>query len=94
MRKKSREADQYAEIIALKILQWLANDEDRLLRFMNITGIGFDDIRARAGEAEFLAGVMDFLLAYEPDLLAFTKECEIPPEEVQRARAQLPGFAF
>ncbi len=80
-----------AEIIAIKALSWLADDTDRLERFSNLAGIAAPDILAQAGSAEFLGGVMDFLLSHEDMLLAFCSENDLPPEIAIRCRRELPG---
>ena len=51
-----------AETFALKALSWLAGQDDLLPVFMGASGVGQDDFRERAGDPEFLASVLDFLL--------------------------------
>lgn len=80
-----------AETVALRALGFLAGDEDRLSRFLAMTGIGPEDLKARIGDPAFLGAVLDHLLAYEPDLMTFAEEAEIDPALVGRARAVLPG---
>ena len=80
-----------AEILALKGLAFLANSEGPLDRFMALSGACADDLRERAGEPEFLAAVMDFLMSDENLLMAFCDEASIDPRDVQMARMALPG---
>lgn len=80
-----------AEILALKGLAFLANSDGPLDRFMALSGAGADDLRDRAGEPEFLAAVMDFLMSDEDLLMAFCDEASIDPRDVQMARMALPG---
>ena len=80
-----------AEIIALKGLTFLANSDGPLDRFMTLTGTGPADLRARAGEPEFLAAVMDFLMSDEALLTNFCENAAIDPRELQMARQALPG---
>ena len=47
-----------AEIIALKGLDYLAQDADRLGRFIALTGIGPAQLRAEANTPAVLAGVL------------------------------------
>jgi hypothetical protein len=82
---------QNAEILALKGLVFLANSEGPLDRFMALSGAGADDLRERAGEPEFLAAVMDFLMSDEELLMAFCNETSIDPKDLQIARMALPG---
>ncbi|MBS0273099.1 MAG: DUF3572 domain-containing protein [Proteobacteria bacterium] len=80
-----------AEILALKSLAFLANSGEPLDRFMALSGAGADELRDRAGEPEFLAAVMDFLLSDEALLTAFCDDASIDPREFQMARQALPG---
>ena len=84
---------QSAETLALAALAFILTDDDRLMAFLGATGLGADEIRERAGEADFLAGVMDFLLADEALLLAFTEDQVIAPDLPLRLRRYLPGGA-
>jgi hypothetical protein len=81
-----------AETVALQGLAFVAADEDRMSRFMALTGLGPDDLRERITDPAFLGGVLDHLLGYEPDLLAFAEEAAIDPALIMRARTALPGF--
>ncbi|MGN6514993.1 MAG: DUF3572 domain-containing protein [Rhizomicrobium sp.] len=60
-------------------------------RFMALSGVGPGDLRARAGEPEFLAAVMDFLLSDEVLLTGFCDDASIDPKALQIARQALPG---
>jgi hypothetical protein len=79
------------ETLAIQALGFIATDEDLLRRFLGETGCDPGDIRARAQDPAFLGGVLDFLLAWEPHLLAFARQAEIAPEAVATARRKLPG---
>lgn len=89
MRPKMTPAN--AEILALKGLAFLANSDEPLDRFMALSGAGADELRERAGEPEFLAAVMDFLLSDEQLLTAFCGDASIDPRDLQIARQALPG---
>lgn len=80
-----------AETIALQGLAFLASDADRLSRFLALTGIGPQELRERAGETAFLAGVLDHLLRDETLLLVFATEVAVPPGEVAAAHELLIG---
>ena len=80
-----------AELFAARALGWVAGDSDLLGRFLAMTGAEIGDLRARAGDPEFLGFVMDFLLSDEAMLLACAETLGAPPEMFQRARAGLPG---
>ncbi len=80
-----------AEIIALQALGWLAGNEELLPVFLGATGADGADLRARAGDAEFLASVLDFLLMDDQWVLECTSAIAEPPESLMRARMYLPG---
>ena len=50
-----------------------------------------DDLMKSAGEASFLAGILDYFLQDETLLLAFAGASELAPETIVRARQHLPG---
>ena len=80
-----------AETIALRALAFIAEDEDRIGRFLALTGTGPQDLRARAGDPGFLAGVLDYLVSDEPLLLAFAEQAAIEPESVVSGQQRLSG---
>jgi hypothetical protein len=82
-----------AEALAVQALVWMAGDADLIGRFLAMTGAGPADLRARAGEPEFLGFVLDFLLSDEAALIAFAAAEQIRPDLPMRARAALPGGA-
>ena len=83
--------DSGPEAVAVAALSWIASNEDMLNRFLGLTGISAGQIRQAAAEPGFLAGVLDFLLAHEPSLMAFCNETETDPDVVQQAREILLG---
>lgn len=82
---------QAAEILAINALGFLASDSERLGRFLAVSGIGPDALRDGASSPQFLAGVMDYLLADESLLFLFTESQGIRADEPQKARRALPG---
>lgn len=78
-----------AAAVALKGLAWLAGDADRLGRFLALTGIGPARLRAEANEPATLAAVLDHLMGFEADLLAFCAEAGLDPALPAQARAVL-----
>ena len=75
-----------AESLAVQALGFLAGDPERLARFLALTGIGPDRIRAAAASPGFLAGVLDHVASEDALVTAFAAEAGIKPEEVERAR--------
>jgi hypothetical protein len=83
-----------AEDLAIAALGFIAAEPERLGRFLALTGIGPDSLRAAARELQFLAGVLDHIAADEELLLAFAAESDVDPEAVMRAREVLAGSSW
>jgi hypothetical protein len=75
--------------IALAALAATLGCERRAQRFIDLTGIGTDELRARAAEAVLLAALLRFLEAHEPDLLDVARAVGVEPFELVEARAKL-----
>ena len=84
-------AAETAHLLAIEGLTFIVNDQEVLDRFMNLSGLVPDDFRAAAGESEFLAGVLSFLMDHEAVLLAFAATAGIPPQQVASAHLALSG---
>ena len=78
-----------AEALAGQALAFLAEEPERLGRFLSLAGIDGGDIRKAAAEPGFLAAVMEHLMADEPLLLAFAANQGVKPEVVVRAAHKL-----
>jgi len=80
---------------AIAVLGWLANEPDMFGRFLARTGVEPAQVRNAINDPAFLAGMLDFLMAHEPTLLAFCAASNIPPETVAAASAHFspPGLA-
>ena len=64
-------------------------DQDRAERFLSLTGLTPDVLRASLGELATMAAVLEFLCSHEPDLLAAADALEVTPEVLARARERL-----
>ena len=82
-----------AETLSLQALGWLVSIEAPFARFLTLSGLSLSDVRERAGEAEFLAAVMDFVLSDELVAKGFCEATGIDPAMLQDARRALPGAA-
>ena len=80
-----------AEVVAIRVLGYIAADGTLFDRFLALTGLGVDDVRERAGEPEFLGAVLDFLLGDERLVIAFAEANDLAPEVPMMARRKLPG---
>ncbi len=78
-----------ASTLALSGLAFLAEDPQRLVRFLGLTGIGPADLRQAADAPETLLAVLDHLLGDESLLLVFAASKGIAPESLAPARAAL-----
>ena len=75
-------------LIGLTALAATLGDERRAQRFVDLTGIGTDELRQRATESSLL-GLLRFLDAHEPDLLSVSEAIGIKPEQLVEARRKL-----
>jgi len=80
-----------AEAIAASGLAFLAEEPQRLSRFVAITGITLEQLRSDAGSPAVLKAVLDHLLEHESLLLVFAADGRLQPETVVAARALLDG---
>lgn len=85
MKRKPLNPD-LAQTIAVQGLAFLAEDDERLERFLALTGLSPDTLRAVVTSPEFLAGVLDHLVADEALLIAFAAAARIRPEDVMDAK--------
>jgi hypothetical protein len=76
-------------VIALAALAATLGDARRAQRFIDLTGIGTDELRRRAGEPELLAALLRFLEAHEPDLVGVSEQLGVSPEVLVEARRGL-----
>ena len=77
--------------LALAALAATLGCERRAQRFLDLTGIGTDELRARAGEPALLAALLRFLEAHEPDLISVSEELGVTPDALVEARRKLEG---
>ena len=75
--------------LALAALAATLSDERRAQRFLDLTGIGTNDLKRKASDPALLAALLRFLEAYEPDLLAVAEALGVPPATLVEARRQL-----
>ena len=80
-----------AETTALRALTWLLGNDELLPVFLGSTGASLADMRERAGEAEFLGSVLDFLMMDDAWVVAFCSASGLEYDAPMAARAALPG---
>ena len=81
--------DADASTLALAALGWCLEDEDRAARFLSLTGLDPDSLRARLGERGLQASVVEFLANYEPDMIRCAEALAVTPEELAQAGREL-----
>jgi hypothetical protein len=80
-----------AETEALTMLTWLAGQEDVFGAFLAASGASVADVAGKAGQAEFLASVVDFLMTEDAYVIGWANACGRKPETIMQVRAGLPG---
>lgn len=86
---RSAPGPEAAEAMGVKALEFLAGDPVQLHRFLDLSGLHPQELRAAAAEPAFFAGLLDFLLGHEPSLLAFAAYADVAPEDIAVARRSL-----
>jgi hypothetical protein len=76
-------------VLALAALAATLREERRAQRFLDLTGIGTEELRLRASDLELLAALLRFLEAHEPDLIAVADEVGCKPEDLVEARREI-----
>ncbi len=80
-----------AEGLAIAALGYIAGDEERLRRFLAITGLGPETLRQAAQDERFLGQVLGFLADDERLLLAFAADRGENPVRIGEAHRLLAG---
>jgi Protein of unknown function (DUF3572) len=80
-----------SSVLALAALGWVLEDQDRAQRFLDLTGLTPEGLRAAAADEATHRAVFDFLAAHEPDLLGAAEALDIDPLMLVRAQAELRG---
>lgn len=83
-----------AENVALQAFSFLTSDEERLGRFLAVSGLQPDNIRSAASSPGFFAGILDYVVADEPLLIALAKELDTKPEHIMQAHWTLSPSEF
>ncbi|WP_370385504.1 DUF3572 domain-containing protein [Novosphingobium sp. EMRT-2] len=75
--------------MALQALGWVLADGGRADRFLALTGLTPESLRAGLGDSSVLGAVMDFLANHESDLVAAAEALDIAPEALAAIREKL-----
>ncbi len=82
-----------AQALALRALGWTLSDDGRADRFLALTGLTPEMLRARVGDPALLAAALRFLEAHEPDLVACAAFLDVPPLQLVETRRTLEPWA-
>jgi hypothetical protein len=88
---RDRPASTDPAVLALQALAHVAGDEAMGPRFLALTGMDADALRANAGQPATLTALLDYLMANEHDLLATADALGVKPEQLATAARQLGG---
>jgi hypothetical protein len=83
-----------AENVALNAFAFITGDEERMGRFLAISGLQSDNIRSAAAQPGFFAAILDYVAADEPLLIALAKELDTKPEYIMLAHWTLSPSEF
>ena len=83
-----------AENVAVGAFSYIISDEERLGRFMAVSGLQPDTIRSAASSPGFFAGILDYVVSDEPLLIALAKERDTKPEHIMQAHWTLSPSEF
>jgi hypothetical protein len=74
-----------AEGVAAAVLMALAGDDDRLERFLSLSGLQPDTVRGAAADPAFLAGVLDYVMTDDALLVDCAAAIGEPAERISQA---------
>lgn len=83
-----------AQNVAISAFAFITTDEERLSRFLAISGLQPDTIRSAAASPGFFAAVLDYVASDEPLLIALAKELDAKPERIMEAHRTLSPSEF
>lgn len=67
-------------------LAWVLSDTSRAERFLALTGLSPESLRATIGELATHRAVLEFLCAHEPDLVAAAESLGLDPARLAGLR--------
>src|SRR4051794_28245746 len=80
--------------IAVQGFSFLAAAPERLGRFLEVSGLTLQTIRAAAQSTSFFGGLLDYIVSDEELLVSFAAEVGLAPEIIMRARQMLSPAEF
>ncbi|MBZ6079089.1 DUF3572 domain-containing protein [Microvirga puerhi] len=86
---RGSERPEDAEGLAIKVLNHIVADLDRMIQFLNVTGLQPETIRASAKSPLFLLGVLDYVSKDDELLETIHQELGIRPAAILMAAVHL-----
>jgi len=80
-----------AETLALQAAAFIFADESLMNGFVGLTGADPRDVKENLADPGYLAGVLEYLLSREEELVQFCEAQDINPEAPKRAWVLLSG---
>ncbi len=77
------------QVLALAALGWVLESEERAARYLELTGLDPESLRAGLGDPAILASPLEFLANHEPDLIRAAEALAVTPEELVAAKDAL-----
>ena len=84
-------AQDYADFIAVKAVEYMAQNLETLGGFLAHAGVGPADLKESISDPSFLAGVLDYMMMDEATLLDLAKTMDLSPQDIVKARLCFPG---
>jgi hypothetical protein len=83
--KRGLEGSESIDALGIKVLDFIVADVDRIIQFLNITGLQPETIRESAQTSLFLQGVLDYVSKDDNLLRAIHQELNIAPAAILTA---------
>lgn len=77
------------QTLALAALGWVLESEERAARYLELTGLDPDSLRAGLDDPMILGSGLEFLANHEPDLIRAAEALAVTPEELVAAKDAL-----
>ena len=78
-----------AESVAIQVLNFIVADVDRIIQFLNVTGLQPETIRTSATSSHFLLGVLEYVTKDDKLLKAIDQELKLRPTAILAAIVHL-----
>lgn len=77
------------ETLAIEALGFIAADDTELGRFLGLSGLSIDRLKASADAPETLRAVLEYVMGHEPTARAFAEAWGYGPEDLAHAAHRL-----